>query len=101
MILIIERLTGKEHLSDKPVVLCFHFEMNVRRSHSDNGRRICTRLNSLEAIAPFRVGGLETKALKVRIQWRSVLVALMRIAAMSVRLPNGNFGSAYRLAFQI
>src|ERR1041384_4888914 len=101
MILFVEWFIRKEHLSDESVVLRFHLEMNVRRSHSNNRRRIWTRLYRLKAISPFGVRGLDTKALKVRIQWCSILIALMRIAPVSVRLPNGNFGSAYRFAFQI
>src|SRR6266478_3610399 len=65
-----------------------HLEVDVCRPHPVGSSRIGCRFNCLESIPAFRVRGQDGGALKVRVEWRRIGIAGMRVPPVSIGLPH-------------
>src|SRR6266704_2196130 len=68
-IFIVQRLPGEIHLRHQAVALARDIEMNMRGPHPGVGAsRIRSRLDGLDPVAPFRIGGYDREALDIAIR---------------------------------
>ena len=75
--------------------------MKVGRPHPPGSRGIGTRLDGLEAVPTFRVGGLDGEAVEVGIERSRIRVARMVVAPVRVGLPELHPGVPHGLPFDV
>src|SRR5882762_7061297 len=101
-ILVVQGLPGEIHLRDQTVALARNVEMNMRGPHPGVGAsRIRSRLDGLDPVAPFRIGGYDREALEIGIQRRRIMVTRVRVAPVGIGLPDFHAGALDRLAIGV
>jgi len=80
-IFVVQRFPGEIHLRHQTVALAGDVEMDMRGAASGRrAGRICSRLDGLDPVAPFRIGGYDREALEIGIQRRWIMVTRVRVA---------------------
>jgi hypothetical protein len=76
------------HLRNESVLSAADIEVNVGGTKRRGPGRIRSRLDRLETVASVRIAQRDAEALEVRVDWRRVGVARMRVPPDGIGLPD-------------